>query len=201
MPRKVVPGSITEPYKIGQGDFSPNLVGQQFTQGSTLFTLGNFTITTNTSGSGISKVYNTGSFSESYTLETLNLTENDSLVLSNESIKTVLNLDPTNLERYVYFGSFYEFISSTIKSILLKWKGSLYVNIFIPTDATQTPRNTILNYSYDSVNNKSYFKVPITTIINNFALFYQSEFGSESEENQNPLFNPQDNYGDIYNLC
>ncbi len=200
MPRKVVPGSITEPYKIGQGDFSPNLVGQQFTQGSTLFTLGNFAITTNTSGSGISKVYNTGSFSESYTLEALNLTEQDSQVLSNESIKLVLNLDPTNLERYVYFGSFYEFISATIKSILLKWKGSLYVNIFIPTDATQTPRNTILNYSYDSVNNKSYFKIPTSTIRNNFALFYQSEFGGENSEDQNPLFNPQDNYGDIYNL-
>ena len=200
MPRKVVPGSITEPYKIGQGDFSPNLVGQQFTQGSTLFTLGNFAITTNTSGSGISKVYNTGSFSESYSLETLNLTEQDSQILSNESIKIILNLDPTNLERFVYFGSFYEFISATIKSILLKWKGSLYVNIFIPTDETQTPRNTILNYSYDSVNNKSYFKIPTSTIINNFALFYQSEFGGESDENQNPLFNPQNNYGDIYNL-
>jgi len=65
MPRKVVPGSITEPYKIGQGDFSPNLVGQQFTEGSTLFTLGNFSLTTNLSAP-LSRVYNTGTFSESY---------------------------------------------------------------------------------------------------------------------------------------
>lgn len=201
MPRKVVPGSITEPYKIGQGDFSPNLVGQQFTQGTPLFTLGNFAITTNTSSAGISKVYNTGSFSESYSLENLNLTEQESKVLSNESIKLVLNLDPTNLERYVYFGSFYEFISSTIKSILLQWKGSLYVNIFLPNDPTATPKNTILNYSYDSVSNKSYFKIPVSTVINNFALVYESQYGGESTENQNTTFNPNnESYGSIYNL-
>ncbi len=200
MPRKVVPGSITEPYKIGEGDFSPNLVGQQFTQGSTLFTLGNFTITTNTSGSGISKVYNTGSFSDSYTLETLNLTLQESEVLSNESVKLILNLDPTNMERFVYFGSFHDFISAKIRTIILKWKGSLYVNQFVLGDNSGEPKNTILNYSYDTVNDKSYFKIPVTTVRNNYGLVYDSQYGGETTEVQNTLFNPDENYGDIYNL-
>ena len=100
MPRKVVPGSITEPYKIGQGDFSPNLVGQQFTEGSTLFILGNFALTT-TLSAPLSRTYNTGTFSESYSLDTLNITEQESEILSNQNITTVLNLDPDDLTRYV----------------------------------------------------------------------------------------------------
>ena len=199
MAKKVVPGSITEPYKIGQGDFSPNLVGQQFSQGTTMFTLGNFSITTNTEGSALSTVYNTGSFSEAYTLETLNITEEESAMFSNETIKTFLNLDPNNLNRFVYFGSFYEYITATIKSILLKWKGSLYVDIFIPTDPTAQVKNTVLDYTYDSVENKSYFKVPTSVIINKFNLIYNTS-DSFNGLNQNNIFNSSDDFGDIYDL-
>lgn len=200
MARKVVPGSITEPYKIGQGDFAPNLVGQQFTQGTPLFTLGNFAITTNTSARSLSNVYNTGSFSDSYTLETLNLTEQESEVLSNESLKVLLNLDPTNLERFVYFGSFYEFISSSIKSILLKWKGSLFVNPYIPTDVSGLPKNTVLNFTYDILTNESSFKIPVTTVRNKFGLLYEAEYGGNADVQQSPIFNPEENFGDIFNV-
>lgn len=188
MPRKVVPGSITEPYKKGQGDFSPNLVGQQFTEGATLFTLGNFAITTNSSPP-LSRVYNTGSFSESYCLDSLELTEQESEVLSNESISVILNLDPNDLSKYAYFGSFYEFIKSTIQTLILKWKGSLYVNSIIPTDVTATPKNTVLNYTYDSVNDVSRFSVPTVTVINNFGLIFDQETNFSSNE-----------YGNIANL-
>ena len=188
MPRKVVPGSITEPYKKGQGDFSPNLVGQQFTEGATLFTLGNFAITTNSSPP-LSRVYNTGSFSESYCLDSLGLTEQESGILSNESISIILNIDPNDLSRYAYFGSFYEFIKSTIQTLILKWKGSLYVNSLIPTDVTATPKNTVLNYTYDSVNNISRFSIPTVTVINNFGLIFDQETNFSSNE-----------YGNIANL-
>ena len=188
MPRKVVPGSITEPYKIGQGDFSPNLVGQQFTEGSTLFTLGNFAITTNASPP-LSRVYNTGSFSESYCLDSLEITEAESEILSNESISVILNLDPNDLSRYAYFGSFYEFIKSTIQTLILKWKGSLYINSLIPTDVTATPKNTVLNYTYDSVNNISRFSIPASTAINNFGLIFDQDTPFSSNE-----------YGNISNL-
>ena len=47
MPVRVVPRSLTEAYKQGEGDFAPSLWGNQFTDGVTLFTLGNFAITTN----------------------------------------------------------------------------------------------------------------------------------------------------------
>lgn len=199
MAKKVVPGSITEPYKVGQGDFSPNLVGQQFTQGTPLFTLGNFTITTNISGSDLSTVYQTGNFSDTYTLETLNLTEQESEMLSNQSLEIKLNLDTANLERFVYFGSFYEFISSTIKNILINWKGSLYVNPYIPNDISGIPRNTVLNYSYNTEENISYITIPVVTIINKFGLVYESQYGGGSSQ-ESPIFNPSSNLGDMFNL-
>jgi hypothetical protein len=184
MPRKVVPGSITEPYKIGQGDFSPNLVGLQFTEGTTLFTLGNFSITTNTSGQQLSRVYSTGSFSESYTLETLGITTDESESLSNNDIKTILNIDCTNLERFVYFGSFYEYISTVIEQIILKWKGSLFLRAFNPLEAP-IPKNTVLNYTYDVVDNVSYFKIPHSVADNRFGLIYPEDFGTGAGFNNN----------------
>ena len=77
--------------------------------------------------------------------------------------------------------SFYDFISATIKSILLKWKGSLYVNFLLTDDPTQTPKNTVLDYTYDSVNNKSYFKIPVSTTTNNYALGYDSQYGGNKK--------------------
>jgi len=190
MPNKiVVPGSLTEAYKIGQGDFAPNLVGLQSTDGVTLFTLGNFAITTKTTPA-TSKVYNTGTFSDSYNLNSLNLTNADSDELSNESLKVILNLDPNRLERYVYFGSFYTFIKSNIEQILLKWKGSLLIENLLDDDPTRSYKNTILNYVYDNITQTSTFKVPVSLIKNKFALIYTSEV----------LFNTSDEYGDISNL-
>ena len=196
---KKVPGSITEPYKIGQGDFSPNLVGQQFTQGSSVFTLGNFSITTS-SDPIIDVVYNTGTFSEPYTLETLNLTEEESIKFSNETIKTNLNLDDTDLTRFVYFGSFYEYIASNIKQIMLNWKGSLYLDIFIPDDPTAQVKNTVLDYTYDSIRDESYFKIPTPTIVNTFGLIYDSSYGGTNNQQQSTVFNPDQGFGNISNL-
>lgn len=189
MAKKVVPGSITEPYKIGQGDFAPNLVGQQFTDGVTLFTLGNFAITTNKSPA-TSNVYITGTFSDSYSLNDLDLTNSDSDDLSNESLKIYLNLDPSRLERYVYFGSFYNFIKSNIEQILLKWKGSLFVENLLDNDPTRTYKNTVLNYQYDNITQISSFKIPVSLIKNKFALIYTKDV----------IFTTSEEYGDISNL-
>jgi hypothetical protein len=186
---KVVPGSITEPYKVGKGDFSPNLVGNQITDGTTLFTLGNFALTTNPS-IPISKVYNTGSFSESYSLENLNLTLEESEVLSNQSINIILNLDPSNLDSYVYFGSFFEYIRTTIEQILLKWKGSLYAYYLLDNDPDRIPRNTVLSYTYDSVTDTSSFLMPVAIIKNNFGLIYE----------ESVAYTVDIKYGDIANL-
>jgi hypothetical protein len=73
MAKRVVPGSLTQPYKSKESDFSPNLVGRQVTSGNAFFTSGNFSLTTNSSAL-TSEFLNTGEFSEVLTLDNLNIT-------------------------------------------------------------------------------------------------------------------------------
>lgn len=195
--KRVVPGSITEPYKKRQGDFSPDLIGQQSTGGNSIFTLGNFAITTGSNSASNNTFYNTGTFSDAYTLDTLDLSQYESDVLYSESKKVTLNLDPTNPTRFVYFGSFYEYIASTIKSILLKWKGSLYANIFIPDDEVLQIRNTVLSYSYDQVNNETFFKIPTSIVVNDHGLTYDTKF---SDIDSDIIFFDDTDVTDISNL-
>ena len=122
--KKVTPGSLTDAYRKRKGDFSPDLVGFQLTKGTPLFTLGNFGVTTNLEPKK-DTYYNTGQFSQTYTLENLELTEQQSKELVSNNIYTTLNLDTTDLSKFVYYGSMYEFMRVNIESIITKWKGSL----------------------------------------------------------------------------
>jgi hypothetical protein len=164
---KVVPRSLTDAYKRREGDFAPNLVGLQFTDGVSLFTFGNFQITTNLDRKLNKNFALGGEWSEYYNLENLNLTPNQSETLVSNDIFVRLNFDINNLSRYVYFGSFYEFARVTIEQIISKWKGSIYLN---PTSKANVPINTVLSFSYDSGTDKSSFLVPKSVINNPFEL-------------------------------
>jgi hypothetical protein len=86
--KKVVPGSLTEAYKEGKGDFSPNLVGFQLTKGTPLFTLGNFGVTTNMDPK-VDTEFNTGIYSNEFTLTNLDLTEQQSMSLVSNNIYNI----------------------------------------------------------------------------------------------------------------
>ena len=169
MPVRVVPRSLTEAYKQGEGDFAPSLVGNQFTDGVTLFTMGNFAITTNLDPK-ISKDFVSGEWSDYYSLDKLNITNEQSVSLLSNKLLISLNFDKTKIERYVYYGSFSEFLRVEIEDIILKWKGSLYVQ----TSVNNSVINTVLNYNYDPIGNRSSFVIPTLGIINNFGLYFNT---------------------------
>ena len=163
---KVIPRSLTDAYKRREGDFSPNLVGFQFTDGVSLFTFGNFQITTNFD-SKINKNFTLGGqWSDYYSLDNLNLTESQSEILMSNDIFIKLNFDINKINRYVYFGSFHEFARVTIEQIIQKWKGSLYLNPQI----TNTAVNTVLSFSYDNGTDISTFLIPKSVVQNPFEL-------------------------------
>ncbi len=91
MAKIVVPGSLTKAYQKREGDFSPDLVGNQFTSGNAFFTFGNFSITTNTSNT-TGEFFNTGEFSEIITLDNLQLTESESKKITEETNNLTLKL-------------------------------------------------------------------------------------------------------------
>ena len=124
--KKVIPGSLTDAYKKREGDFSPDLVGFQLTKGTPLFTLGNFGVTTNTQPK-TDRTFQTGQYSSEFTLNNLNLTQSESERLVTSNINTILNLDPKDISKFVYYGSFVEYLRVNVESIITNWKGSLYV--------------------------------------------------------------------------
>lgn len=163
---KVVPRSLTDAYKRREGDFSPNLVGFQFTDGVSLFTFGNFQITTNFDSKINKNFVLGGQWSDYYSLDNLNLTENQSEILMSNDLFIRLNFDINKINRYVYFGSFQEFARVTIEQIIQKWKGSLYLNPLI----TNTPVNTVLSFNYNPGIDESTFLIPKSVIQNPYEL-------------------------------
>jgi hypothetical protein len=174
---KVVPRSLTEAYKKREGDFSPNLVGLQFTDGASLFTFGNFQITTNLNGKLNKNFALGGQWSEYYDLDNLKLTEKESEILTSNEIFIRLNFDPKKIDRYVYFGSFHEYVRVTLEQIIQKWKGSLYVN---PYSTSNVPLNTVLSFNYDNGNDKTTFLIPKSIVSNPFELIIEGN-------QQNPI--------------
>lgn len=173
MSKKVVPGSITAPYTRRQGDFSPNLVGFQFTDSSSFLTFGNFALTTNLA-SITGRVFNTGDFSEEYSLETLNLSESESSLFNENAsykIDTKLRYNKSNFLNYVYFSDAESFVEKEVEGIVLKWLGSVYL----------TPNGfsfTVQNHVYDITNDTTTFSLPISLIKNTFGLVTEDIQGS-----------------------
>ena len=109
--------------------FSPDLSGLQTTSnsGTTLFTMGNFTITTNMEPKN-DKTFITNKFSKFLTLNDLNVTLTQAQTLLDNNATVTLNLDKTNLNYYALFGSFTEYIRVSLENIITNWPASLYVN-------------------------------------------------------------------------
>jgi hypothetical protein len=176
--RKVVPGSLTDAYKLRQGDFAPSLVGNQFTDPNAFFTLGNFSITSNFEGR-IGKDFTLGEFSDYFTLKNLNITEQEMEEMSSNTLFIRLNYDKTNIQRYAYFGSLVKSLETEVQDIIIKWPASLYIstNPIQPTTDRPSNVNTILDFIYNSDLNTSYFKSPLGGINNPFNLDY-TEIGN-----------------------
>tara|TARA_R110002110_G_scaffold183269_1_gene389822 strand:- start:4642 stop:7110 length:2469 start_codon:yes stop_codon:yes gene_type:complete len=165
MAKRVVPGSLTTNYTNRADDFSPNLVGQQFTDGNAFFTLGNFSLTTNTTQT-TGEFFNTGEFSEKFNLDNLELTTEQSLEVATATSNRLnirLKFNKNNLNSYVYFSDASKFVESEIIDIVLKWKGSLYSRYSYIND-------TITDFSYDEFKDISYFKISINVLENNYQL-------------------------------
>lgn len=152
-------------------NFSPDLVGFQLTEGgSPLFTMGNFSITTNLEPKS-DKTFITSNFSPFVTLSDLNLTveETDTLLADNASV--LLKLDKTNLKNYALFGSLSEFVRISLENIIINWPASLYIVSVAQNSQGQTLNGyTYEDYTYDYLTNTSNFKVNTTFINNKFNL-------------------------------
>jgi hypothetical protein len=167
-------------------NFSDNLVGNQSivnidnnnTESSSVFTMGNFVVTINTSNR-TEYSFKSKNFSQFYNLNTLNFTNNISKIIS-DNVDIKLNLDNNKLSSYAYFGSAIEFIRVTLENVITYWPASLYLTNYLSTAYGGFSGNTVENYNYDAYNDKSKLDVNVLMIENNFDLVFTTN-GDTSE--------------------
>lgn len=184
-------------------NFSDNLVGNQSiinidnnnNESSSLFTMGNFVVTTNSSNR-TEYSFRGKNFTQFYDLNSLNFTTNvEKLLINNTEIK--LNLDNNKLSSYAYFGSAIEFIRVTLENIITYWPASLYLSPVLSTKYGDFTGYTVENYTYDKYNDKASFDVDVTMINNNFELVFTKNGSVVDTFNEdNKLRNITLNYSD-----
>jgi hypothetical protein len=139
---------------------------------NTIFTLNGFVITTNFDPKP-DKTFITSKYSKFSTLEDLGVDVETNQALFNKNNKTKLNLDPTKISNFAYFGSAKEFIRVSLEDIIMRFPASLYINT-IDKISNQNTGYTVENYTYDSLLNTSKFKINVNYIFNTFNLIYLS---------------------------
>ena len=154
-------------------NFSPDLVGVQLTSdgGTSLFTMGNFSITTNMDPK-FDKKYSTRNFSNFVSLTDLNLSLDEANTLLRDNDGVFLNLDKTNLKNNALFGSLTEYFRISLENIITKWPASLYLSPISQTASASINGYTFENYQYNNVTEISTFKVNTSFIVNNFEINY-----------------------------
>lgn len=172
--------------KVVNNNLDQNLNGTNFTHvtSETIFQFGRFALTSNFSGRLPIDYTNTlSTFVRPVTLDTLGVNDVQSTVIFEKTTNAILNLDKTNLNTFIRFGSAYEFLRVAVQEIILKYPGSLFVN----SKTIPSGNLTLYDFNYDSVNNISTFKVPTEFITNKFGLVYN--YGNLSKPDNQEIKN------------
>jgi hypothetical protein len=159
--------------KVVNTNLDQNLNGTNFTHttSETIFQFGSFALTSNFSGRVPIDYTNTlSTFVRPVTLETLGVNDVRSAIMYDQNTNAVLNLDKSNLNTFIRFGSAYEFLRVSVQEIILAYPGSLFAN----SKVNPNGNITFTGFSYNPVTNISTFYVPIAYIINKFGLVYNS---------------------------
>jgi hypothetical protein len=183
-------------------NFNPDLVGVQLASagGTTLFTMGNFSITTNMDPKQ-NKTYVTGQFSDYYSLDTLQITPEQAQVLLNDNAGVFLNLDKSKIKYYAMFGSLTEFVRVNLEDIITKWPASLFLTPYTTNNiGVSIVMDTYENYSYDIISDTANFRVNTNLINNKYGINYLKNGTIANTFNEsNDLRNITSNYK-IYSI-
>ena len=172
--------------KVVKTQLNENLNGEAFndTPSNTIFSFGKFFVTTNFDNKVTIDYTDTlSSFVRPVTLETLGVSEVQSEIIQTYTTNAVLNLDKSDLNTYVRYGSAYEFLRTSIQNIIMAYPGSLFAN----SQKDVGGNLTYSGYTYDSVTNICTFYVPTAATVNTFGLVYN--YGNDSIPDDNELKN------------
>lgn len=163
-----------------------NLNGVNFnnTPSNTIFSFGSFSVVSNFDRKENIDYSNTlSSFSVPITLDTLKINSSQSELLYGKTTNAVLNLDKSDLNTFVRFGSALEFLKISIQNIITNFPGSLFVN-------SQTKKGgniTFTGFTYNPISNISKLWIPYEFIVNKFGIITRQ--GNLNTTDGNELLN------------
>ena len=172
--------------KVVKTNLDGNLHGNYFLDmpSNTIFSFGKFFVTSNFDNkTTINYTNSLSSFVNPITLDSLGVNDTQSEIIQSYTTNAVLNLDKSDLNTFVRYGSAYEFLRTSIQTIILAYPGSLFANSQKNVGGNQT----YWDYNYDAVSNIATFYMPTACTVNTFGLVYNE--GNDSIPDDNELKN------------
>ena len=152
----------------GAGTFSDDIVGLQTVTGGGL-TQGNFEFTTLVAEK-VNRVFGIGAFSTPISLENLDIySEQEANRILQSQFRVIPNFDPSQVGNFSLYGSLSKRFSVSVTKIINYFPAGLDV-LFSQTNFTTGA--TAINISFDSINNETYFQIPVNRIHNPFDIDY-----------------------------
>jgi hypothetical protein len=156
------------PQASGEGTFSDNLVGFQLVAGGGL-TQANFEFTTNVTEK-VNRTFTIGSFSDPISLSTLNIDSiEQSKLLVAKNFQVYPNFDLSEITNFTTYGSLSKRISTSVTKIINYFPAALEI---YKNTLQYAPTKTAINIQYNSIENETYFEIPLVAIRNPLEIDY-----------------------------
>ncbi len=166
----------------GADVFGDKLVGNQFVDGVSQFTLGNFSVSSNFTQKD-SRNFSLGNFSEPINLETLQITDiNESRILASNKLEVFIRFDRSKVTNYTLYGSLRERLKVAVQQVINKFPASMSFNQFRTWDDYMSGE-TATNVTFNPNTNETTLSLNLYTLFNPFGIeFTQSSLVSTGEE-------------------
>ena len=166
----------------GADVFGDKLVGNQFVDGTSQFTLGNFSIASNFSAKN-SRDFSLGNFSAPITLETLQINNiSESKILASNKLEVFIKFDRSKVSNYTLYGSLRERLKVAVQQVMKKFPASMKFTQFREW-IDYLSGETATNISFNPNTNETTLNLNLYTLFNPFGLeFTQSSLVPTAED-------------------
>ena len=172
----------------GADVFGDKLVGNQFVDGVSQFTLGNFEIKSNVNQKD-SRDFSLGNFSEPISLETLNITSSEEAkILASNRLEVFINYSRSKITNFTLYGSLRERLKVTVNNVIKTFPAAIVFKK-IRDWSDYNSGNTATNITFNANNNKTNINLQLSQIFNPFSIEYTKTGNIYTDENISYLRN------------
>ena len=158
----IIPGN-------GADRFGDKLVGNQFTDGTSQFTLGNFSIYSNMTSKD-SRDFSLGNFSSPVTLDTLQIEDIEQAKLyASNNLEVFIKFNRSKVTNFTLYGSLRERIKVAVQNVIKRFPAAILFER-VRTWSDYNSGHTATNIIHDPTDNQTFLDVNLYTSYNPFSL-------------------------------